>query len=88
MNIALDYDGTYTLDEPFWNEFVYRAIEDGHEVSMVTMRYNNEDERVEPPHDIQIIYTERKAKRQAMDRLGIKIDVWIDDRPEWIFTDG
>ena len=35
-----------------------------------------------------IIFTGRKAKLQYVASKSIKIDVWIDDNPLWIYQDG
>lgn len=42
MNIALDYDGTYTADPDMWLRFVEEAQAAGHKVFIVTMRYESE----------------------------------------------
>jgi hypothetical protein len=38
MKIALDYDGTYTVDPQFWEDFITLAKVRGHEVVCVTKR--------------------------------------------------
>lgn len=87
MLISLDYDKTYTLDPPFWNGFINSAqLCYGHEVVCVTMRYDTVAERVTIP--CEVIYTGRKAKRPFMEAIGRVPDVWVDDSPHWIFTDG
>ena len=88
MRIALDYDGTYTLDPYLWNEFIARFEESGHEILCVTMRYDNELERIKMPHNVNVIYTGRIAKAKHLNGLGIKIDVWIDDNPIWLYQNG
>lgn len=84
MNIALDYDGTYTEDPVLWDAFIQRAVEHGHQVTCVTMRHGLH-EKVEI--GCPVIYTDRKAKGEFVTLLGLKIDVWIDDAPHWIFQD-
>lgn len=86
MIIGLDYDGTITLHRSFWVAVYYLARACGVEIVVVTMRYDTEEEGV---YDFpaMIYYTERKAKKPFMEALGIKIDVWIDDNPNWIFED-
>jgi len=83
MNIALDYDGTYTEDSELWELFIKTATTLGHTVYLVTMRYPEEGIR----HNIgcPIYYTSRQAKRRFMEENhGIKFQVWIDDIPEFI----
>ncbi len=84
MKIALDYDGTYTLDSKFWQSFIDLAKSNGHEVWIVTMRYPTE------PIDIheKIVYTSRRAKKSQCERRGYYFDIWIDDSPEWLFVNG
>ncbi|MBT8450224.1 MAG: hypothetical protein KJO69_11065 [Gammaproteobacteria bacterium] len=89
MNISIDYDGTYTKDRDFWNEFIYMAIhENGHEVICITKRINNDEEAVTIDHDIPIYYTERKSKAEFVVKNNLKIDIWIDNDPIGSFIDG
>lgn len=78
MNIAIDYDGTYTEDPALWNGFISQAMERGHNVTCVTMRYPHEP--IEMP--CAVFYTSRKAKARAFDA-----DIWIDDSPHWLLSD-
>lgn len=91
MIIALDYDGTYTEDPDLWNKFLEDSKKRGHIVYLVTMRFPEEEndiiklrirKRVK-----DVIFTGRKAKKQFVSELGININVWIDDSPEWILGD-
>lgn len=86
MKISLDYDNTYTLDPKLWDAFIDAAKRQGHDVVCVTMRHDDVDERIEMP--CEIIYTGRKAKAAYLDERSVKIDIWIDDSPHWIFQDG
>lgn len=86
MDIALDYDDTYTLKPEFWDAFIAHARADGNRVYIVTMRYEHEK-----PEDLEgkvdaIFCTGRIAKRLFMYSKGIHIHVWIDDRPEFILV--
>ena len=89
MLIALDFDGTYTLEPALWDAMIQLATGFGHEVICVTMRYNNSTEG-DPVREvlgdkIKIFFTERHAKGLFMQNLGIVPDVWIDDNPAWIY---
>lgn len=84
MKIALDYDGTYTEDPELWNFFKVMAERMGHEVWIVTMR--RPEERIEGID--QVIYTSRKAKKIYCDENNLGFTIWIDDTPEWLFTNG
>lgn len=91
MNIALDYDGTYTRDPEAWDQFIELMQRQGHTVYCVTMRYRNYEMKevlaaLESKVD-GIFFTERKAKQPFMFARGISIDVWVDDNPFWVNTD-
>lgn len=90
MNLALDYDSTYTCDPTAWNEFIDLMHQHGHTIYCVTMRYPSEARPVKEALSNRvdgIFCTGRKAKRPFMFARGIRIDVWIDDEPSWIITD-
>jgi len=82
MNIALDYDGTFTEDPGLWLKFIESAQAHGHTVMLVTMRYPVE--QVTSQLKCPVHYTSRQAKRRYMQNMGIEIQVWIDDIPEFI----
>lgn len=87
MNISLDYDETYTRDKYLWNAFIQFAIASGHTVYCVTMRSHAEGDEVrrDLSHLVKdIIFTTRRAKKETCYKLGIHIDVWIDDMPLFI----
>ena len=87
--IALDYDGTITLNVPFWVDFINRAEMAGFAVAIVTMRYPEEKESMD--HRILahpwIITTERHAKREFCAAFGVHPAIWIDDQPNFILFD-
>lgn len=90
MNIALDYDATYTRDPEMWNIFIANAHLSGHIVYCVTMRYSHEGDDVRAALEDQVNYiffTGRKAKKEFMYAKDIAIDVWIDDTPWFILND-
>ena len=79
MNIALDWDGTVTKDEPFWRRFAENAQASGHRVYVVTKRYSYES--VYLLDDVEVIYCDRRVKAAVMNEKNIRIDVWIDNDP-------
>ncbi len=81
MLLALDYDGTYTADPALWEGFIRDARIAGHEVICVTMRYPSEPIEM----SCETVYTSRQAKMSFMNSIGRLPDVWIDDKPHWIF---
>lgn len=88
MIIALDYDGTYTVDENLWEDFIVKSKEQGHQIYIVTMRHFNDKERIasEDRFD-RVFYTGRMAKNKYLLKYGIKPDIWIDDNPYNITED-
>lgn len=89
MNIAIDYDDTYTRDPATWDEVIDTFQAAGHMVYCVTMRNVNESADVMDSigKKVPVFVTDRKAKRAFMFAHGIRIDVWIDDRPDFILMD-
>lgn len=91
MKIALDYDGTYSADPLFWNAFIAQSINDGHEVRIVTARderFDRTAKLVELEKRIPVVYCRGVAKKWYMTHFGDGFvpDIWIDDRPQSIFT--
>lgn len=92
MKIAVDYDKTFTTNKGFWLEFMIRAQELGWEVFIATQRHpeldwNEDFDQLEAWHDIKTYFTDGKAKKQALEELGIYVDIWVDDMPEKILHD-
>ena len=86
ITFALDYDHCYTLNPRYWDNWLLQARVWGHTVYIVT--YRQPSHPLETKFDIPVYYTDHKAKRAFMESQGIKIAVWIDDKPEAITTDG
>lgn len=90
MLIALDFDKTYTEDPDLWLSFIEQARGRGHQVMIVTMRYPHETESLErqlKDKVDRIVYTSRKGKLRHMTFLELPVDIWIDDRPDFILGD-
>jgi hydroxymethylpyrimidine pyrophosphatase-like HAD family hydrolase len=89
MNIALDYDNTYTRDPEFWRMVISAAQYRGHTVYCVTARTPNQSQEVYDSIGKVIggdncYFTSMGAKKDYMFSKGISIDVWIDDMPFFI----
>lgn len=90
--IALDFDHTYTTDPELWDLFIETARARGHTVIIATMRIEGMEEArilsfgLDKKVD-DIIYTNRLAKKPALENLNISVDIWIDDMPLWILND-
>lgn len=96
MNIALDYDGTYTLDTNLWIWFINQALNKGHKVFIITARNRELDQNAElidlERRGVRVIYCDGVAKKhvilmlQSRGEENLKIDIWIDDKPESIVS--
>ncbi len=84
--LALDYDDTYTADSVLFDIFVNLARAKGYEIHIVTMRHDSEPITLSCEVD-QIHYTDRKAKKAYMESKGLLVDIWIDDRPDFVIKD-
>lgn len=93
MIIAIDYDGTITADLGMFIQIINLMKESGHTPIVVTMKHKHEEDSVlnnmvsKLGNDTSVYYTGRKAKKDFMLNLGIKVDIWIDDNPHWILED-
>jgi hypothetical protein len=86
MNIALDFDDTYTRDPQLWDDFISNSKSRGHDIRIVTFRKRT---MTDPALDcigtiIPVIFTEYTQKRAFTNKMGWFVDVWIDDSPEFI----
>ena len=84
VNIALDFDDTYTRDPAMWDAFIDMAIACGHDIRIVTFRKSTMRDCALDDMIIPVIYTEYTQKRQFTNKMGWMVDVWIDDSPEFI----
>lgn len=89
--ICIDFDDTYTADPPLWDRIIPIMRQHGWVIICATMRYKEEGKYVEESIGKlvdHVFYTGRQAKKTYLTELGVKVDIWIDDRPEWLFADG
>ena len=84
MNIALDFDDTYTRDPIFWDDFIANAKSRGHDIRIVTFRKSRMTDPIFETIGIPVIFTEFTQKRAHCNKIGWHVDVWIDDSPEFI----
>ena len=91
--IGLDFDCTFTADIEFWRLFVHLCVKRGHRVCLVTARHDTPENHalvrdVIGAPTVQllsgIVFTDRGAKRAAALANGYKIDIWVDDLPEFV----
>ena len=88
MLIAIDFDDTLTADPVLWFTFIDVAKRIGHIVVCVTARRDTEENREwinswmkERGFDLFTHYTSLGSKLDYMERIGVKVDIWIDDDP-------
>lgn len=88
MNIAIDYDKTFSADPEGWIQVITLMEARGHKFVCVTGRTNEFDFGKEVilaiNNLIPIVFAGQKWKKQAAEEAGWKIDIWIDDMPEYI----
>lgn len=91
LNIAVDFDRTYTADPILWLVFMDRAKARGHFPFIVTARNQEEDwcPYLDQLHDdgFEIFCTNGVAKKWYMENIARQqVDIWIDDKPENIIN--
>lgn len=91
MLICIDYDDTYTRDVYMWNSIIQVMKRNGHRVICATMRFEQEGDEVKKSIGQlvdEIHFTGRQAKMVYLSNINISPDIWIDDKPAWLFVDG
>ena len=88
MLIAIDFDDTLTADAALWRAFIATSIVLGHRVVCVTARRDTDDnnETIDSwmqSHGINLrtYFTGLASKVDHMKKLGLPVDIWIDDDP-------
>lgn len=88
MIICLDYDGTYTHIKHMLDAIIEMST-DNFKVVLCTMRheYEKTEQLKMLENMIPVYYSGRKAKKPFLESLGLHVQVWIDDRPDFILND-
>lgn len=87
MNIAIDYDNTYTAAPALWTGFINGALYGGHDIAFVTVCPRRGDiSEAAVRHGISVFFTEGEQKQSFCERIGWVPDIWIDDDPVSIPT--
>lgn len=88
MNIALDYDDTYTAAPEIFDQVVKLFKAAGHDIRFVTIRSpecNNRDIfRAATELEIPVVFTSAKQKAHVCVDVAFPVDIWIDDQPDLI----
>lgn len=87
LTFALDFDDTFTACPDLWRAFVRQAEAAGHRVFLVTARRDTDENRAiisEALGDCVLpkVFAALGSKLDAVEKRGIKVDIWIDDDPE------
>jgi len=85
---GIDYDGTFARDPEFWEAFVPMAKIFGHECVLVTGRSDSREFGDQVTRAVgalmPIVFAGSNWKREAALKKGWRVDVWIDDNPEYV----
>lgn len=86
MIISVDYDNTYTADPAMWDEAIKLFLSVGHTVICCTARPEIMGQVVLDSIGklVPIVFAGGEWKREACLKRGYKVNVWIDDMPEYI----
>lgn len=86
--IGIDFDGTISAAPELFRLFITSAVSHGHTVVVVTSRRGGERDlahmRSVMPDLPAVVFAAGDWKRWAAVRAGYRVDVWIDDLPEYI----
>ena len=84
--IGLDYDDTFSADPDGWYEALQILRDRGFSIIGVTFR--DSETRITDQRYLSIcdavIYTAGEPKRNVAQEYNYQIDIWIDDKPEWV----
>ena len=86
--ISIDWDDTYTADPETFAGIVEDLREAGHQVGVITRRYDTIENRIEiskaeAEFDF-MLFAGAASKQEAAEAAGITVDIWIDDKPQTI----
>lgn len=86
MIISVDYDNTYTAAPQLWDAFITMALEAGHTVICTTARPEVLGQVVLDSIGklVPVLFAGGEWKREVALNHGYKVDIWIDDMPEYI----
>lgn len=90
LTIAIDYDDTFTADTTAWTAVIRMLQSYGHFVICVSARLDSFNQRQELesalPKDVKVHLSYCTQKKEFCEKLGLRVDIWIDDCPEAIVT--
>lgn len=91
LNIALDWDDTFTADPDGFKAIIRCFQSLGHTVTIVTLRDDQDrDERMDElkdKYDVDVIFCAGQSKERVVRELGLHMNIWLDDNPRFITND-
>lgn len=88
MLFAIDFDGTFARDMDLFGEWLVIGRRMGHTFVLVTGRSDvapwGDEVRRAVAGRMPIVFAADGWKRAAAEAAGYKVDVWIEDHPEYI----
>ncbi len=85
---GIDYDGTLSRDPEFFRLVVRAGLAAGHRFVLVTGRSDTGVWGTEVRRAVgdlmPIVFAADGWKREAAFAAGYKVDVWVDDHPEYV----
>lgn len=88
--VGVDFDETISDCEHGWLRVLETLEKVGYQVIVVTYRAPTdwpEDLDFLRTKGYKVYMTGRQGKRRFLEKLGVKVDIWIDDTPESILYD-
>lgn len=92
---GIDFDGTFAADPEAFKDIIESIVRHGHKAVFVTGRDNKDgfgdevrdlinDTFGDKASEFSIVFAGSKWKKQAALDAGYKVNIWIDDNPEYI----
>lgn len=86
MIVGFDLDGTYAADLTTFRGIAGLLKDAGHSCVMVTNRCEQDRAAVEEliDHEMPVLFSCGKPKRQVAEEAGYFVQIWIDDNPSLV----
>lgn len=85
MQIAVDFDGTFTEDPMAWAAIINIMQRAGHSVVCITSRRDTpaarRDMSLVLPHSVPVYFAYGMTKQACAEMHGLTVTVWVDDCP-------
>lgn len=93
LTFAIDFDGTFSADPILFRDIIMLMLLQGHQVIFVTGRSDEGKWGDEVRNLITatfeglefiVVFAGTMWKREAAEKAGFKVNIWVDDNPEYI----